>query len=228
MTTDASVAAARDADEEEDELEQNEEEEGETKEYIPDAYFQSTLDSINQCGVVESCNGMNGVVIRPEDPFIASTRAGGNGSKFSEDRFHHPDMALVDPPAFFGVGMPCPRYGWAHAHHCHRRYKKPKFLRPRCVRFPGNRRLYLTSCQWVCDECVREKAAAKKLFEKERVAEKKQELEAVWKETKCTFMAYNEKVFEAYLSNPETAFIPLCVYPYVTVNSLERGEEKKI
>jgi len=223
MTTNASVAAARAIEqdghenaEEEEEEEQNEEgDRGETKEYTPHAYFQSKLDVINRCGVVESCESMKRVLISPDDPCLTSVRAGGNGSEFSEDIFHHPELALVDPPAFLDVGMPCPRYGWAHAHHCHRRYKKPKFLRPRCVRFPGNRRLYLTSCQWVCDECVREKAAAKELFEKEHVAEKKQELKAAWKRTKCTFMAYNEKVFEAYLSNPETAFIPLHLYPYV-------------
>ena len=69
----------------------------------------------------------------------------------------------------------------------------------------------------MCDECVREKAVAKLDSEKETNVEKKKELEVVWKTKKCTFMAYNEKVFEAFLSNPETAFIPLCLYPYVDV-----------
>jgi len=225
MTTDAADKAAVDVEDEGDDAEEDENEDmgadvEETKaepKYTPYEYLHKTLDGVNARGVEESCKVMQGVVIQPQNPFLAALRRGGDGSDFSEADFHHPALALVDPPAFCDVQMPCPNYGWEHAQHCHRRYKKPKFLRPRCVRFPGNVRLYVSSCQWVCDECVREKAVAKLDCEKETNVEKKKELEVVWKTKKCTFMAYNEKVFEAFLSNPETAFIPLCLYPYVDV-----------
>ena len=241
MTSNANVAAAAaveeelaggddSADEEDDEEEEKDQTGDQSRpKYTPDKYFRDTLTAFNKVGVEDSFKKMTDVVIPANggvNPYIAAIRSGGNGSTFTEDPFHHPDLAVVDPPGFFGVGMPCPRYGWAHAHHCHRRYKRPALMRPRCVRFPGNKRLYVTSCQWVCDECTREKVAAKEAFEKEKDEEEKKKLKTVWKATKSTFMAYNEKVFDAYLSNPETAFIPLNIYPYVHAEVVSQWRER--